>query len=84
MSIHVTKRVVTFTGAFTLDPSGPRHPGGKYVVETREEFVQGRDIAAFLRVSTTLRPDERALVGQGNSWTICPKSLEVALVRDGG
>ena len=74
---------MTFTRSFVIDGFSQALPAGDYVIETEEELIQGLSFPAYGRVSTTLHVDLLpGRPGQKEAWTIDPKNLDAALIRD--
>ena len=83
MTERTTRTTVSFARPFLLEGYDQELPAGKYVVETGEELIQGLSFPAYRRVSTTLHVDLLpGRPGQKEAWTIDPRNLDAALIRD--
>ncbi len=80
---RTTRKSVTFSSPFKLAGVDEKFDAGTYVVETREEMIEGLSFVAYRRVETTI---EAPFKGFGQAarqvTTIDPKDLEMAMNRD--
>lgn len=83
MHERTTRKSVTFSSPFELAGVNEKFDAGTYVVETREEMIEGLSFVAYRRVATTI---EAPFKGFGQParqvTTIDPKDLEAAMNRD--
>lgn len=83
MHERTTRKSVTFSSPFVLAGVDEKFDAGTYVVETREEMIEGLTFVAYRRIATTI---EAPFKGFGQAarqvTTIDPKDLEAAMNRD--
>ena len=83
MHDRTTRKSVTFSRPFELAGVDEKFDAGTYIVETREEMIEGLSFIAYRRVATTI---ETPFMGFGQAArqviTIDPKDLETAMNRD--
>ncbi len=83
MRDRTTRKSVTFSSPFELAGVDEKFDAGTYVVETREEMIEGLSFVAYRRVETTI---EAPFKGFGQAarqvTTIDPKDLEAAMNLD--
>lgn len=83
MHDRTTRRSVTFSRPFELAGVDEKFDAGTYLVETREEMIEGLSFVAYRRVTTTI---ETPFMGFGQAarqvTTIDPADLETAINLD--
>jgi hypothetical protein len=78
--MRTTTKTVTFQRPFVLDGFPELLPAGTYTIETEEEPLDSMIVAAWRRISTTLRV---RVDGAIECRAIDPDALHKALIRDG-
>lgn len=77
--MRTTTKTVTFQRPFILDGFSELLPAGTYTIETEEEPLDSMIVAAWRRVSTTVRV---RVDGAIECRAIDPDALHEALMRD--
>jgi len=81
MSIRTTRKIVKFSGPFTMEGVGRVLPAGNYEVVTDEELIEGLSFPVYRRVATMmLAPTQTS--HSIEMLTINPRDLAAAVERD--